>query len=237
MNYICILCGVVLVTAACDYSEPQIKNSDVIKNVTFEKPSLEADGMSHTKVMVELADNAEAGKRTVEISTTAGTFAETDKKNVVSVNAEQVETGGEPYQLIAHATLVSALTEGDLTVTARTNGFVQSKSYSFAIAYPETITIVPEKLVLKRGVDMEFKVTVVLTRNSGAPTLNRTVALTVKDAGGNQVGKMREPLSPSDATGKCYGTFALTSTTYVSPLTIEATTDNVKPTTETIYIQ
>jgi hypothetical protein len=233
-TYLMLISFLIAITG-CEYEEKPPKNSDVIKDITFGSPYLEADGVSRTKVMVDLPIDADAGKRTVEISTTAGTFAETDKKNVVSVVAEQLETTN-PYRLVAQATLVSAPTDGTLTVTARTAGYSQSKPYSFSIAQPESMTITADRLTLKQGYDNEVKFTVTLFRNSGIPSLNRMVSLVVEDPNNNNksVGRFREQLVRSDAAGKCYFTYTLGDDAVLGKLNVKATTDPKLVATETI---
>lgn len=220
----------------CDYEEAPIRNSDVIKDITFDKVTLEADGFSRTTVTVELPFDAEVTKRTVDFSTTSGTFAESDGKNTASIVAVQDEIT-TPFRLFARATLISPQAEGKATVTAKVSGYAQPKSYSFTTAYPEGIVITPSLLLLKQGAENEVNITVTLTRQVGKPSLNRPVELLITNPAGIKVGRFREEKSQSDASGKCYFTYTLGPDKYLGKLLIKASTDKLPSKTDTLYTQ
>ncbi|MBO0949372.1 hypothetical protein [Fibrella forsythiae] len=221
---------------SCNYDETPIRTADVIKDITFEKAQLDADGMSQTRLTVELPFKADADKRTVTISTSSGTFAATDGKSTINVVAVQDETQN-PFRLLAQATLISPQTEGNAIITASIAGYAQTKSYTFITAQPEAIVITPSQLVIKQGPENEIQLVVTLTRTKGIPSLNQSVQLTVSDPAGNQKGRFRSSTSVSDPAGKCYFAYTLGTDKYEGPLIIKATTSNNKSSTYTIYAQ
>ncbi|WP_345237641.1 hypothetical protein [Hymenobacter saemangeumensis] len=196
-----------LALAACTYSENDVSPDAVIIGLTAAPAKVLADGSSKSLIAVELPKSTEDGKRSVMLSTDNGVF-EGEKKPTVTVTAQNVFQNQE-NKIIAYANLISPLSSGNATITARTSNFTKPVTVTFERAHPERIRVLLNKLYYKPEPAGEVTITVQLARSTGKPSLGHSINLSVVDSVNRPRGNFRNFATQSDSNGQIVNYYSI----------------------------
>lgn len=196
------------------YDEPSAPLKEIIKGIQPTRSAIPANGVDTTKITVELPDNTAPDRRMVSFTTTKGLFVETEK-NAATVKAEF----NSANKLLATVYLRSTTLVERAIITAQILDRKDTTSVRFSRAYPNTIVIRSDKLVIQPRFASEVTFTIEQKRSPGQVSLNTVASLTVIGSDNKSRGRFRNPQPESDANGK--STFIYTlgiDSTYTGPL-------------------
>jgi hypothetical protein len=175
-----------------------------------------ADGASLLALAVVIDTATPADKRTVALTTSAGTFA---TSGAATATAAPDAAGIARTLLRAPADSTSAL------VTATVNGATASTVVVFRRAMPDAVDVLPAQLTLAAGAGHELTVTATLRRAVGKPSPAIRVTFSAVDT--TEAHAARGAFLPvtamSDANGVATTRFSMPDTSYHGPLVVHAT--------------
>lgn len=211
----------VLLAAGCEYHNPDDYLSildyspDKVLNLFIGSGTIPADGASTVKVDARIPSNADKEKRSVKLTTSAGTW---EKNNSVEITITADAEG------LASANLKSSLVPGTALIQGTIVEIVQEKKVKFEPAYPESLEVAPGCFALKASLLGSTTVTVHLKREVGIPSLETVVNFSATDDQGNDIGVFRS-IKTSDANGTASAIFSVGTTQYQGMVTITASVD------------
>jgi len=175
-----------------------------------------ADGASLLALTVAIDTTIPADRRTVALTTSAGTFA---------TNGAATATAAPDAAGIARTLLRAPTDSTTAVISATVNGATATKLVAFRRAMPDAVDVVPAQLTLMAGAAHELTVTANLRRAVGKPSPALRVTFTTADttAGHNTRGAFLPTTALSDANGVATTRFTIADTTYRGPLTLRAT--------------
>jgi len=175
-----------------------------------------ADGASLLALTVAIDTTTPADKRTVALTTSAGTFA---TGNAATATATP-DAGG-----IARTLLRAPADSTTAIVTATVNGATASTLVTFRRAMPDAVDVVPAQPTLTAGAGHELTVTANLRRTVGKPSPALRVTFTTADttATHGPRGTFLPTTAVSDANGVATARLTIADTAYHGPLALRAT--------------
>jgi hypothetical protein len=212
---------IVLLAAGCKYHDPDdylfIADypPDKVLNLSIGSGTIPADGASTVKVEARIPSNADKDKRSVKLTTSAGTW---EKNNAVEVTITADAEG------LASANLKSSLVPGTALIQGTIVEIVREKEVIFEHAYPKSLEVDPGCFALKASLLDSTTVTVYLKREVGIPSLETVVNFSATDNEGNDIGVFRS-IKTSDANGTASAIFSVGHTQYQGIVTITASVD------------
>lgn len=179
-----------------------------------------ADGASLSTIAIRIDTGAvPADKRSITLSTTAGTFTASGSG---SATLTPDITGAATAFLRAPADSTTAL------ITATVNGTTISRTMVFSRALPERVDMVPDRFALDVGLGHELSITVYLRRSVGMPSSGSRVTFRsayVSDTVAS-LGLFLPVTATSDASGVVRTRFTMPDTTRTGPLLLRATAES-----------
>jgi hypothetical protein len=179
-----------------------------------------ADGATLTPVVVHVDTTLGVDKRTVTLTTTAGSFV--GDANAIIPN----ETG------TAIALLQSPTDSTIAIVRAKVNGVVNAAQIIFRRARPERIDLLLGAFTLKAGVANELTVTAKVRRTVGTPSPGAVVSFAATDGSADHkpVGTFLPSTAVVDAQGVATVRFTSADSTVRGPVAIHVSSDSATAT-------
>jgi hypothetical protein len=205
-----------LLLAACSaiVLEPLPKSPTVVLELPHDGV---ADGESLTRIVVHADTTLAVDKRTVALTTTAGTLVG-DASSLI------------PDDVGIVIAFLRAPSDSTIAlVRATVNGSATSGEIVFHRALPDHIDLVPAQFALKAGVGNEMNIVATVRRSVGVPSPGARVTFSATDTSADHhpVGLFIPASALSDAAGTVTVRFSTADSTVRGPVTIRAVADSV----------
>lgn len=220
-TYLLMACLLTACYRESDYDLAKLKPDDVILNIDIEMETILADGISSTKISVELPLKSAPDLSAVKLVTSNGKFKENNLMEITK-DAKQIILNGETKK-VAEFTLISSIKAENAVLEVYVQDVKKTDTVYFKFNYPDKIINIPSALFIIPSELQEINITCKISCIKGSPSLGQEVTMKVKDSTDNDIGTFRVYNNISNESNETLFTYSLLpDTTYIGKLYIKS---------------
>lgn len=218
-TYLIMICLLTACYRESDYDLTNLKLDEVILNINIENNTILANGISSTKISVELPLKSAPDLSSVKLITSNGKFKENNLMEITK-DAKQMIINGKTKK-VAEFILISSTKAENAGLEVNVQDVKKIDTVYFKFNYPDKIKTTPSALFIIPSKAEEINITSKISCTKGSPSFGQEVNMSVKDSAFNKIGTFRIYNNISNESNETLYTYSLfPNTTYIGKLFI-----------------